>query len=192
MGKRQLHLLLIFVWLAAVHFVSKYVIGWDYLITKENQQQARLYAFFSWFVDVPQMGTRIARRSWISGLTRFIPFRQDAAYLYLYMKTLLRTELFAIVLRLTLIRGISYSRFKQRYCTELNLHDFSCDFPCSVIVTRACPSLYVLAGDVPAQSEFESRFIGLYHLVSLAAGAMYPDDSLMIRSSPIYLARSIA
>ncbi|KQX57722.1 MULTISPECIES: ABC transporter permease [unclassified Paenibacillus] len=96
-------LLLIFVWLAAVHFVSKYVIGWDYLITKESQQQARLYAFFSWFVDVPQMGTRIARRSWISGLTRFIPFRQDASYLYLYMKTLQRTELFAIVLRITLL-----------------------------------------------------------------------------------------
>lgn len=96
-------LILIFIWLIAVHFVSKYVIGWDYLITKEKQQQARLYAFFNWFVDVPQLGTRIARRGWISGITRFIPFRQDAAYLYLYMKTLLRTEMFSIVLRLTLL-----------------------------------------------------------------------------------------
>lgn len=96
-------LLLVFVWLSAFRSVAKYVIGWDYLIAKEKQQQARLYAFFNWFVDVPQLPTRIARRGWISGLTRTIPFRQDSAFLYLYMKTLLRTELFAIVLRLTVI-----------------------------------------------------------------------------------------
>ena len=96
-------LLLLFVWLAAFRSVAKYVIGWDYLIMREKQQQARLYAFFNWFVDVPQLGTRIVRRGWISGLTRTIPFRQDSAFLYLYMKTLLRTELFAIVLRLTVI-----------------------------------------------------------------------------------------
>jgi ABC-2 type transport system permease protein len=96
-------LLLVFVWLVTFRSVAKYVIGWDYLIAKEKQQQARLYAFFNWFVDVPQLPTRIARRGWISGLTRTIPFRQDSAFLYLYMKTLLRTELFAIVLRLTVI-----------------------------------------------------------------------------------------
>lgn len=96
-------ILLVFVWLIAFRYVGKYVIGWDYLIAKEKQQQARLYAFFNWFVDVPQLPTRIARRGWISGLTRTIPFRQDSAFLYLYMKTLLRTEMFAIVLRLTVI-----------------------------------------------------------------------------------------
>ncbi|MDR6555164.1 ABC transporter permease [Paenibacillus qinlingensis] len=96
-------IILVFVWLIAFRNVAKYVIGWDYLIAKEKQQQARLYAFFNWFVDVPQLPTRISRRGWISGLTRLIPFRQDSAFLYLYMKTLIRTELFAIVLRLTLI-----------------------------------------------------------------------------------------
>ncbi|MEC0228877.1 ABC transporter permease [Paenibacillus alba] len=100
-------ILLILIWLAATHFVSKYVIAWDYLIAKEKQQQARLYAFFNWFVDVPGLPTRITRRRWISGLTRFIPFRQDATYLYIYMKTLLRTELFSIVLRLTLIGTVA-------------------------------------------------------------------------------------
>ncbi len=29
----------------------------------------------------------------------------------------------------------------------------------------------------PLNPKFESRFIGLYHLVSLAARTMYPDDS---------------
>lgn len=96
-------LILILVWLASAHFASKYLIGWDYLIAKEKQQQARLYAFFNWFVDVPQLGTRITRRSWISGITKWIPFKQDATYMYIYTKTLLRTELFTIVLRITTI-----------------------------------------------------------------------------------------
>ncbi|TXK78224.1 ABC transporter permease [Paenibacillus sp. N3.4] len=96
-------LLLVFVWLAATHFVSKYYIGWDYLIAKERQQKARLYSFFNWFVDVPQLPTRITRRRWISGLTRYIPFKQDATYLYVYMKTLLRTELFTVIMRITFI-----------------------------------------------------------------------------------------
>jgi ABC-2 type transport system permease protein len=96
-------LLLILLWLTATRFTSKYVIGWDYLIAKEKQQQARLYAFFNWFTDVPQLGMRITRRSWISGITRWVPFKQDASYMYLFTKTLLRTELFTIVLRITLI-----------------------------------------------------------------------------------------
>ncbi|MZQ83459.1 ABC transporter [Paenibacillus sp. 5J-6] len=96
-------LVLTLAWLTAAHYVSKYYIGWDYLIAKERQHQARLYGFFNWFVDVPQLGTRIARRSWISGVTRFIPFKQDGTYLYIYMKTFLRTELFAIVMRISLL-----------------------------------------------------------------------------------------
>ncbi|MBP1967203.1 ABC transporter permease [Paenibacillus aceris] len=100
-------LILTLAWLTATHYVSKYLIGWDYLIAKEKQQQARLYAFFNWFVDVPQLGTRITRRSWISGVTKFIPFKQDAAYLYIYMKTLLRTELFTIVLRISLLGALA-------------------------------------------------------------------------------------
>ncbi|MEW9702440.1 ABC transporter permease [Paenibacillus sp. SI8] len=96
-------LVLILIWLAAARFTAKYVIGWDYLIAKEKQQQARLYAFFNWFTDVPQLGTRITRRSWISGITQWIPFKQDATYLYVYSKTLLRTEIFSIVLRITTI-----------------------------------------------------------------------------------------
>ncbi|NOV02419.1 ABC transporter permease [Paenibacillus planticolens] len=100
-------LVLILAWLTATHYVSKYLIGWDYLIAKERQQQARLYAFFNWFVDVPHLGTRITRRGWISGVTTFIPFKQEAAYLYIYMKTLLRTELFGIVMRISLLGALA-------------------------------------------------------------------------------------
>jgi len=94
-------------WLAAVRRAAALQIGWDHLLARERQQQARLYAFFSWFVDVPQLPARIVRRRWISGITRLLPFRQDAFYAYLYGKTLLRTELLGICLRLTLLGALA-------------------------------------------------------------------------------------
>ncbi|MGG1514651.1 ABC transporter permease [Paenibacillus oryzisoli] len=96
-------LALVVLWLGLTRPVHKYWIGWDYLIAREKQQQARLYAFFNWFVDVPQLPTRITRRAWLAGLTTWIPFRQQSSFFYLYMKTLLRTEMFSILLRITAI-----------------------------------------------------------------------------------------
>lgn len=101
LGASAAALILVLIWLAAARYAAKFTIGWETLIAREKQAQSRLYAFFSWFVDVPQLPAHISRRSWISGITRYLPFRQDAAYSYLYMKTLLRTELFGIVLRMT-------------------------------------------------------------------------------------------
>ncbi|UJF33133.1 ABC transporter permease [Paenibacillus hexagrammi] len=94
-------LLLLGIWLICLRRTLRYYIGWDYLIAREKQQQAQLYLFFNWFIHVPQLPTKISRRSWISGITRMLPFRQNSAYLYLFTKTLLRTELFGIILRMT-------------------------------------------------------------------------------------------
>ncbi|MNI18674.1 Bacterial ABC transporter protein EcsB [compost metagenome] len=90
-------------WLLLTRGLAAYPIGWDYLIAKEKTQQARLYAFFNGFVDVPHMPTQIRRRNWISSITRWLPFKQNNTYLYLYMKTMIRTELFGIVQRITVI-----------------------------------------------------------------------------------------
>jgi ABC-2 type transport system permease protein len=95
------------IWIAAVSKISRYRVGWEYLIDKERQQQGRLYAFFNWFVDVPQLPTRIHRRGWVSGITERYPFAKSSTYLYLYTKTLIRTELFGIVERITLIGGVA-------------------------------------------------------------------------------------
>jgi ABC-2 type transport system permease protein len=100
-------LICICVWFAAFRQLSRYRVGWDYLIDKERQQQGRLYAFFNWFVDVPHLPTRISRRSWISEITRTFPFASESTYLYLYSKTLLRTELFGMVERITLIGALA-------------------------------------------------------------------------------------
>jgi ABC-2 type transport system permease protein len=93
----------VLIWFLATRNASAYMVGWDYLIEKEKQQQAKLYAFFNWFIDVPQLPSRIRRRGWIANVTRWFGYNQANTYLYLYTKTLLRTELFGIVLRITLI-----------------------------------------------------------------------------------------
>ncbi|MBP1996190.1 ABC transporter permease [Paenibacillus eucommiae] len=100
-------LLCICIWFAATRSINQYTVGWDYLIEKEKQLQARLYGFFNWFVDVPQLPAQIRHRSWISGITARLPFQQASTYIYIYTKTLLRTELFAILLRITLIAGLA-------------------------------------------------------------------------------------
>jgi ABC-2 type transport system permease protein len=100
-------LLAILLWFLITRRISVYQIGWDYLIDKEKVLQARLYAFFNGFVDVPQLPTRIRRRGWIAGITRWLPFKQSNTYLYLYMKTMVRTELFSIVQRITLVGFIA-------------------------------------------------------------------------------------
>jgi ABC-2 type transport system permease protein len=100
-------LIFICLWLAAFGRISRYRVGWDYLIDKEKQQQGRLYAFFNWFVDVPHLPTRIRHRSWISEITRALPFESKSTYFYLFTKTLLRTEYFGMVERITFIAALA-------------------------------------------------------------------------------------
>jgi ABC-2 type transport system permease protein len=100
-------LVCMFVWLIVFGRTSRYQVNWEYLIEKEKQQQARLYAFFNWFIDVPHLPARIRSRGWISGITAIYPFRQSSTYMYLYTKTMLRTELFGIVERITVIGGLA-------------------------------------------------------------------------------------
>jgi ABC-2 type transport system permease protein len=100
-------LIAILIWLPIFIKVDQYQVNWEYLIEKEKQQQARLYAFFNWFIDVPQLSSKIRYRSWISGIAERLPFHQKSTYSYLYTKTLIRTELFGIILRITLIGALA-------------------------------------------------------------------------------------
>jgi ABC-2 type transport system permease protein len=100
-------LISICVWMASFRKVARFQVGWEYLIDKEKQQQGRLYAFFNWFVDVPQMPVRVRPRTWITGITDRLPFKQASTYLYLYTKTMLRTELFGMMGRITLIGALA-------------------------------------------------------------------------------------
>jgi ABC-2 type transport system permease protein len=82
---------------------SLHAIPWDYLIQAEQKHQAAHYLFFSWFVDVPQRATQVKHRILLSKWTRLYDFKPSNTYLYLYTKALLRSELFSILLRVTLL-----------------------------------------------------------------------------------------
>lgn len=82
-------------------------VAWERLMVYEERSRSRYYRFFSWFADVPQLPANVKRRTWLVALIPKLKFRQDRAYLFLYIKTLIRTELLSMVLRLTLIGAIA-------------------------------------------------------------------------------------
>jgi ABC-2 type transport system permease protein len=80
-----------------------HTINWDYLIKTEQKHMAAHYLFYSWFIDVPQRATAPKHRALWSQLTRLYAFQPANTFLYLYTKTLLRSELFSILQRITLL-----------------------------------------------------------------------------------------
>jgi ABC-2 type transport system permease protein len=82
---------------------SLHTIHWDYLVKAEQKHQAAHYLFFSWFVDVPQRVTQTKHRILLSKWTRLYAFKPSNTFLYLYTKTLLRSDIFSITLRVTFI-----------------------------------------------------------------------------------------
>lgn len=80
--------------------------AWTYWLAVEKKQRARRYLFYSWFADVPQLPKRIKARNWAANWLERIPFGQDSAYVYLYGKTFIRSDLFAIWARITLLAAV--------------------------------------------------------------------------------------
>lgn len=81
----------------------KVPVNWPYLRTKEAGHNTTLLLFFNWFVDVQELPNRVKSRKTLSGLAKLVPFRKENAFRYLYALTLLRSELFGITMRLTLV-----------------------------------------------------------------------------------------
>jgi ABC-2 type transport system permease protein len=82
---------------------SLHTIYWDYLIKAEQRHLANHYLFYSWFIDVPQRVTPPKPRTLWSRWTRLYAFLPTNTFLYLYTKTYLRSELFSILQRTTLL-----------------------------------------------------------------------------------------
>jgi ABC-2 type transport system permease protein len=77
---------------------------WLRLLDMERSLQSRFYSFVNFFVDVPHLQSKVKKRAWISGITKWLPFHSSQAYRYLYLKTFLRAnEYFGIYVRLTII-----------------------------------------------------------------------------------------
>lgn len=92
-------ILAILIWLAVFRSTRRYIIGWEYLIDREKQHKYRLNLFFSWFMEVPELGTRVMRRRWMNGIFKRIPFDSAHTFHYLYAKSFIRSELFSMTLR---------------------------------------------------------------------------------------------
>lgn len=82
-------------------FLPRYYINWDYLIRMEKLHVQKHYLFFSWFVEVDKLPTRVRPRHWAARITSRFPFTQNNTYLYLLTKTYVRSETASISLRLT-------------------------------------------------------------------------------------------
>ncbi|TNJ62567.1 ABC transporter permease [Paenibacillus hemerocallicola] len=78
-------------------------VNWPYLRSKESSHNTTMLLFFNWFVDVPELPNRVKPRKALSLLANLVQFRKENAFRFLYALTLLRSELFGIVLRLTLV-----------------------------------------------------------------------------------------
>ena len=100
-------------WLAAFACMSlwgrlsrRLTVNWSYLRLKEIGHKTAMLLFFSSFIDVDELPNRVKQRRVMARLANLVPFRQTNAFHYLYVLTLLRSELFGILLRLTLLAFI--------------------------------------------------------------------------------------
>ncbi len=96
-------LLVLFTYVVSLRLPSRYTIHWELLVQLEQHALSRWYNFISWFVDIPERPAKVSRRPLMTHLTNVVPFLQSHTYRYLYLKSFVRTELYGIVIRLTLI-----------------------------------------------------------------------------------------
>jgi ABC-2 type transport system permease protein len=96
-------LLVLFTYTVSLRLPSRFTIHWELLVQHEQHALSRWYSFISWFVDIPERPAKVSRRPLITRLSNVVPFLQSHTYRYLYLKSFVRTELYGIVLRLTLI-----------------------------------------------------------------------------------------
>lgn len=89
--------------LVSLGLAARLPFHWERLIAWEQQHRSRIYMFLSGFADVEQLPQQVRKRTWLARLSQWIPFRRESAYTYLYFKTWLRSDLFTVVWRLTLI-----------------------------------------------------------------------------------------
>lgn len=87
----------------ALTLLPKFRLPWDYWIRKEQEALRSHYTFFSWFADVPKLPAKTRPRRYLAGITGMLPFDRNHTYRYLYAKTFIRSELFGILCRLTLL-----------------------------------------------------------------------------------------
>jgi ABC-2 type transport system permease protein len=95
--------LLALAYLGLLSLPSRLPVNWQLLIELELQHKASIYRVLNWFVDVPSVQGKARNVRWLDRIARFAAFRPTGAYTYLYTLVWLRSELFGITVRLTII-----------------------------------------------------------------------------------------
>lgn len=93
-------------YVASLSIPSKHPVAWERLIQVEKRQASRVMMILSWFVNVPQREQRVYARRWLSRWGRGIPWRKDTAYRYLLIKSLVRSDIFGILIRVGILGAL--------------------------------------------------------------------------------------
>jgi ABC-2 type transport system permease protein len=90
-------------YILSLRFPMRHAVPWENLIAAEKIGAARVMLLLGWFVDVAAEGQKVVRRRLLSKIGNRIPWEKKTAYRFLLIKTLIRSELLGIVIRLTLL-----------------------------------------------------------------------------------------
>jgi ABC-2 type transport system permease protein len=89
-------------------------VHWDRWVRLEQAAMSRTYRFLNSFVDVPRDEEKAPpTRKWLGCIGDRLPLRRERAYEYLYLKTLLRSDLLGLLFRqcfvFVVLEGLSSS-----------------------------------------------------------------------------------
>ncbi|WP_199880743.1 ABC transporter permease [Bacillus massiliglaciei] len=80
---------------------------WERLIHLESKRMLAFYRVANLFTDVPKLRGKAARRKWLDWLLGFVPYRQASSYMYLYARTILRSnDYLGLLVRLSIIGSV--------------------------------------------------------------------------------------
>lgn len=80
---------------------------WEFLIEQQERRMMSFYRFANMFTDVPALRNKVKRRKWLDWAVRFVSFKKENVYTYLYITTFLRGgDYFGLYVRLTVIGGV--------------------------------------------------------------------------------------
>jgi ABC-2 type transport system permease protein len=85
---------------------ARYNLHWERLFVLEQRSRSRWITWFNLFVEVPREHSPVRQTHILHRIARILSFRKSNAYHYLYLLTWIRSELFLVVVRLTIVAVI--------------------------------------------------------------------------------------
>lgn len=87
----------------ALSVPARHAVPWERLIALEKNQGARALMILGWFVDVPGREQRVYPRRYLSKWGARLPWRRDTAYRFLLTKSFARSDIFGIIMRISIL-----------------------------------------------------------------------------------------